>query len=163
MTDEYYMQMAIAEARKSLLHDDVPVGAVIVKDGEIISKAHNTREKDQLTISHAEITAISRANKKVSRHRLDGLTIYVTKEPCLMCMAVILSAKIGRVVYGAKDLRFGTEYLAKENNFNHKCEIEGGILKHECEELLTVFFKKLRGKNESSRKNQSYSQEERKR
>lgn len=153
MNDEYYMRLALNEAQKSLLSDDVPVGAIIVHDGKILSRAFNTREKDQLTIGHAEINAITKANKKVGRYRLDESTIYITKEPCLMCMATILSARIKRVVYGAKDLRFGTEYLAKDNKFNHKCDIVGGVLKEECETLLTEFFKKLRGKNENSRKN----------
>lgn len=139
-----YMLEAIKEAKKSFKTQDVPVGAVIVKDGEIIAKAYNTREKKQETIAHAEILAITKANKKVGNFRLDGCEIFVTKEPCLMCMGAILSSRIKKVYYGAKDKRFGTEYLAKDNNFNHKCEIEGGVLGEECEELLTNFFKSIR-------------------
>ena len=152
MNDEYYMRLALNEAKKSLKSEDVPVGAVIVKDGKILSKAHNMREKKQTVISHAEINAIIKANKKQKRYRLDGAVIYITKEPCLMCMGTILSARLSRIVYGAKDLRFGTEHLAKDNNFNHKCEITGGILQGECESLLSNFFKNLRCKNASSRK-----------
>ena len=152
MTDEDYMKIALKEAKKSLLSEDVPVGAVIVKDNKILSKAYNTREKSQLVIGHAEINALIKANKKVNRYRLDGATIYVTKEPCLMCMSTILSSRITRVVYGAKDLRFGTEYLATNNNFNHKCKVDGGVLQEECEALISNFFKQLRGKNASSRK-----------
>lgn len=139
-----YMREAIREARKSLKSNDVPVGAVIVKDGEIIAKAYNKREKTQQTIAHAEILAIGIANKKVGNFRLDGCEIYVTKEPCLMCMGAILSSRIKKIYYGARDKRFGTESLAQDNNFNHKCEIEGGVLSSECEGLLTNFFKSIR-------------------
>ena len=153
MTDEYYMKIALKEAQKSLISEDVPVGAVIVLNDKIIAKAYNTREKKQLVTGHAEINALIKANKKVNRYRLDGAVIYITKEPCLMCMGALLSARIGKIVYGAKDLRFGTEQFARDNNFNHKCEVVGGVLKSECENLLTEFFKKLRGKNANSRKN----------
>lgn len=139
-----YMREAIREAKKSLKSNDVPVGAVIVKDGEIIAKAYNKREKTQQTIAHAEILAIGIANKKVGNFRLDGCEIYVTKEPCLMCMGAILSSRIKKIYYGARDKRFGTESLAQDNNFNHKCEIEGGVLSSECEGLLTNFFKSIR-------------------
>lgn len=139
-----YMRQAINEAKKSLKSGDVPVGAVIVKDGEVIAKAYNQREKTQKTIAHAEILAIGIANRKVGNFRLDSCEIYVTKEPCLMCMGAILSSRLKKIYYGAKDKRFGTEYLAKDNNFNHKCEIEGDVLGSECEELLTSFFKSIR-------------------
>ena len=152
MNDEYFMKIAIAEAKKCARHEDVPVGAVIVKDGQIIAKAYNTREKTQLVTAHAEINALHKANKAANRYRLDGAVIYITKEPCLMCMGALLSARISRIVYGAKDLRFGTEHLASNNNFNHKCEILGGVLKDDCEALLSGFFKNLRGKNASIRK-----------
>jgi tRNA(adenine34) deaminase len=153
MNDEYYMQMAINEAKKCEEYCDVPVGAVIVMNDEVVAKAYNTREKDQQGIGHAEINALTIANKRVNRYRLDGAIIYITKEPCLMCMGALLSARISRIVYGAKDLRFGTEQMATDNNFNHKCEVVGGVMREECESMLTDFFKKLRGKNENSRKN----------
>lgn len=145
MNDIEYMQMAIEEAKKSLKSEDVPVGAVIVLNGEIIAKAHNTREKKKLVIGHAEINAINIANKKLGRYRLDDAIIYITKEPCLMCIGALLSARIGKIIYGAKDLRFGTEELAYNNKFNYKCEIVGGVLGYECEKLLKDFFKSLRG------------------
>ena len=153
MNDDYYMGLAIKEAKKSLKYNDVPVGAVVVLNDKVIAKDYNTREKKQEVIGHAEINAIRKANKIVNRYRLDGAIIYITKEPCLMCMGAILSSRISKIVYGAKDLRFGTETLATDNNFNHKCEIIGGIRGTECEKLLTDFFKKLRGNNEDSRKN----------
>ena len=152
MEKEDYMRICIDEAKKCKKSQDVPIGAIIVKDGNIISKAHNMREKLNDTCSHAEIIAIHRANKKLRSSRLDGLELYVTKEPCLMCMGAILSAKIKKVYFGVEDKRFGTKDLATNNNFNHKCEIEGEILKEECENILTDFFRGLRN-NESIRKN----------
>lgn len=139
-----YMALAIKEAKLSLKGGDVPVGAVIVKDGKVIARAHNKREKNKQTIAHAEILAITKANKVLGDFRLDGCDIYVTKEPCLMCMGAILSARINKIYYGAKDKRFGTESLAKDNKFNHKCDIEGNVLGKECEEMLTNFFRSIR-------------------
>ena len=146
------MGVAIIEARKCIRHDDVPCGAVIVKDGKILSKARNVREKRKLTMGHAEILAIAKANKKLRSNRLDGAVIYITKEPCLMCMGAILSARISKIVFGAYDLRYGTMQLATNNNFNHTCEIIGGVLEEECKKILTDFFSKLRERNASSRK-----------
>lgn len=159
MTDEEYMMLALNEAKKCSKANDVPVGAVIVIDNKIVAKAHNTRELKQLTVGHAEINAISKANKKVNRCRLDGGTIYITKEPCLMCMGSILSARLDKIVYGAKDLRYGTENFATDNNFNHKCEIVGGVLEKECSSLISSFFKSLRGNNENRRKINSITKE----
>ena len=153
----FYMLEAYKEAELAAQEDEVPIGAIVVdsNSGEIIARAYNRREKDNCVLSHAEVLAIKKASKKINNYRLDGCVLYTTKEPCLMCMGVILSSRISKIVYGAKDKRFGTEYLAKDNNFNHKCEITGGVLKEECSELLTNFFKKLRSKNESSRKNKN--------
>ena len=144
MNDEKYMMMALAEAKKSLRSMDVPVGAVIVLNDKVISRSYNKKEKNKKATHHAEILAINKASDKLGTYRLDGATIYTTKEPCLMCMGAILSARISRIVYGASDKRFGTEYLAKDNNFNHTCEIKGGVLKEESERLLSDFFKNLR-------------------
>ena len=159
-SDDYYMQIALEEAKKSIDSGDIPIGAVVVIDEEIISMAHNTKEKDGLVTAHAEISAINKASQVLGRYRLDGGTIYITKEPCLMCMGAILSSRIAKIVYGAKDLRFGTEYLAKDNNFNHKCDIVGGVLADECAALITEFFKELRGNNESRRKTNNITKEE---
>lgn len=144
MEKEEYMRLALIEAQKSLATDDVPVGAVIVLNGEVVGKAHNEREKNQHTVDHAEILAITMANEKLNCSRLDGAEVYVTKEPCLMCMGALLSARVSKIYFGAYDYRFGTMSLASDNNFNHKCEIEGGVLMSECESLIKEFFKKLR-------------------
>lgn len=144
MTDEEYMRIALNETKKCGFSNDVPVGAVIVMDGKIIAKAYNQKEKNMATCDHAEILCIKKANKKLKTNRLDNAIIYTTKEPCLMCMGAILSARISKIVYGASDLRFGTKSFAKDNNFNHKCEVVGGILKDECSQVLSEFFKKLR-------------------
>lgn len=144
MTDEEYMKLAIAEAKKSLEYDDVPVGAIIVMDGKIIAKSYNQKEKCHKATCHAEILAINKASEKLKSYRLDDAIIYTTKEPCLMCMGAILSARIKKIVFGASDKRFGTKEFATNNNFNHKCEVVGNVCKEECEELLSNFFKKLR-------------------
>jgi len=144
MSDEEYMKIAILEANKSLASNDVPVGAVIVVDDKIIAKSYNQKEKNQKATYHAEILAINEANENIKSYRLEDATIYTTKEPCLMCMGAILSARIKKIVYGASDKRYGTKELANNNNFNHKCDIVGGVCKEECEELLSNFFKKLR-------------------
>ncbi len=143
-TAQDYMALAIAAAHKSIKSADVPVGAVVVCDGIVIAKSHNKRNKTGKVIDHAEIIALTKANKKMRDFRLNNCEIYVTKEPCLMCMGALLSARISKIYYGASDLRFGTAHLAGDNKFNHKCEIIGGVLKDDCEKLLTDFFRKLR-------------------
>ncbi|MCI5497026.1 MAG: nucleoside deaminase [Firmicutes bacterium] len=148
MQDLDYMKICLKLACKCQKYDDVPVGAIIVKNGVIVAKAYNQKEKRNSTISHAEILAIEKANKVLGAN-LSGCTLFTTKEPCLMCMGAILSARIDKVVFGAYDLRFGTQDIATNNNFNHKCEIVGGVLKDECSEILTNFFKSLRQKNGS--------------
>ena len=152
MDKKDFMKLAIIEGQKCLRTQDVPVGAVIVKGDKVISYAHNLKEKKKNCLCHAELLAISKASKKLKNFRLSDCDIYVTKEPCLMCMGAILSARIRKIYFGASDKRFGTINLAKENNFNHKCDVEGGLLKKECEELLKTFFSKLRCDNEDIRK-----------
>ena len=155
MTDIEYMKVALNEGKKCLKFGDVPIGAVIVYNDKIISKAYNQKEKNKLVIDHAEILAIKKACKKIKNDRLDDMVLYTTKEPCLMCMGVILSARIKKIIYGAKDKRFGTSNLAKENNFNHKCECVGGVLEEECSNMISTFFNHLRSKNEGFRKSKN--------
>jgi tRNA(adenine34) deaminase len=146
------MNIALKEAKKCLKYGDVPVGAVIIKNGKILATGYNKKEKNKQVTHHAEIIAITRACKKVKSYRLDDSVIYITKEPCLMCMGAILSARISKIIYGVSDLRFGTKDLATNNNFNHKCDIKGNVCEDECRQLLSGFFKNLREKHASSRK-----------
>ncbi len=144
MQKEYFMKKAIQQAKLSLKTGDVPVGAVVVKDNKIIAYACNKKEKKQNCLAHAEIIAINKAIKKLKTKILPDCELYVTFEPCLMCVGAILSAKIKKVYFGAYDLRFSCANLLKENNFNFSTDVEGGILKEECGEMLTEFFKKIR-------------------
>lgn len=141
---EKFMHEAIKEAKKSLKNEDVPIGAVITHNGKIIARAYNKKEWKKCATYHAEILAIEKACLKVRNFRLNECSIYVTKEPCLMCLGAILSARIKNIYFGTYDKKYGTGYLAQDNKFNHKSEIVGGICQIECEELLSEFFKKIR-------------------
>lgn len=142
------MKIAIKLAKKAAKIGEIPVGAVIVKSGKVIAKAYNKREKKQLATAHAEIAAINRACKKLRSWRLDGCQIYVTLEPCLMCLGAILNARIDKLYYGCgDDKRKGlTDSLkcAGENGLNHNLEVVGGIEKDECCALLKEFFETKR-------------------
>lgn len=144
MTDDFFMNLAIQQAKKAEKFGDVPVGAVIVKDGKVVSKAYNKKELKQNAIYHAEILAITKASKKLKNFRLSGCTIYVTKEPCLMCIGAILSARIEKLVFGSYDKRFSHLELLTNNNFNHKCNYTGGVLQEQTNKMLTNFFKNIR-------------------
>lgn len=139
---EFFMKEAIKEAKKS--GEDVPIGTVIVKDNKIIARAYNKKEKTKCAINHAEILAIQKASKKLGDFRLTDCEIYVTKEPCLMCVGAILSARIKKVYFGAFDKKYGAVNLFTDNNFNHKCEVEGGVLEKQNAEILSTFFQNLR-------------------
>lgn len=149
--DEYFMEEALKEAEKSLLTDDVPVGAIIVKDGKIITRAHNEKNKAQNPLKHAEVTAINKAAKKLNTWILDDCTIYVTLEPCTMCAGLILHSRIKRLVYAAKEPKFGAvesiNNVLNNPKLNHHVEIRSGLLENESSILLKDFFKKLRIKN----------------
>lgn len=148
--DEKYMLEAIKEAKKSASLDEVPVGAVIVKDNGIIARGHNLREKTNDPTSHAEIVAIRKACKKLNSWRLEDCTIYVTIEPCAMCAGTLLWTRIAKIVYGASDPKGGaiksSFELFKVKNINHHPEIKGGVLENECGSLMSDFFKKKRQK-----------------
>lgn len=147
-TDIKYMKIALKEAEKAAVLDEVPVGAVIVKDNKILAKAHNLREKSNDPTSHAEINAIRKACKKLKSWRLEGATIYVTVEPCAMCAGTILWSRIARVVYGAKDLKGGalgtTFNLYEIKNLNHYPETTSGVLEKECGNIISNYFKAKR-------------------
>lgn len=145
--DEYFMTRAIALAREAEAEDEVPVGAVVVRDGKIIAEAYNTREGDKCATHHAELVAIERACRALGGWRLPGVTLYVTMEPCCMCGGAIINARVPRVVYGAKDFRFGAFGSAlnlTEIPLNHKSEVVGGVLGEECAKILSDYFKAKR-------------------
>jgi len=149
MSDIKYMKMALKQAKKGLKKGEVPIGAIIVRDGKVIAKAHNLREKSNLATGHAEIVAIERANKAIKSWRLDSCTLYVTIEPCPMCAGAIIQSRIRNVIYGAKDIKSGAhESITNlfDLPFNHKVKVETGILEEECGEIITSFFKKKRRK-----------------
>lgn len=146
-TDEFYMREAIRLARAAEKMDEVPVGAVIVRDGEIIAEAHNLRETSKCATHHAELLAIEEACRKLGGWRLIGATLYVTMEPCAMCAGAIINARIPRVVYGTRDIRFGAFGSAidlAKVPLNHTPEVTGGVLEDETRTLLTEYFKKKR-------------------
>ena len=147
--DILYMNEAIKLAKKAASLGEVPIGAVIVKDGEIISEGYNLRETEKLSTAHAEISAIEAACKKLGGWRLFGCTLYVTLEPCPMCAGAIVNSRIDRVVYGASDIRFGAcGSLFNINSYplNHAFEITSGVCEEECRALLSDFFADLRKK-----------------
>ncbi len=146
--DEKYMSIALKEAEKARLKDEVPVGAVIVSDGKIIARGHNLRESKHNALCHAEIIAINKACKKLKAWRLEKATLYVTLEPCPMCAGAILQSRIKRVVYGANDLKGGalksSFNLFEQKGLNHHPEITDGIMKDKCSSIITNYFKTKR-------------------
>ena len=146
-TDEYFMREAMRLAEEARALDEVPVGAVAVRDGEIIARAYNTRERSRCATHHAEILAIEGACRALGGWRLPGVTLYVTMEPCAMCAGAIVNARIPRVVYGAPDLRFGafgSLIDLSEVPLNHKPEVTGGVLGDECRDMLSNYFRTKR-------------------
>ena len=150
-----YMQAAIEEAKKAQNLGEVPIGAVIVKNGEIIARGYNLRETSQLSNAHAEMIAIAKANEMVGSWRLEDCTLYVTLEPCPMCAGAIVQSRIPTVVFGDHDPKggcCGTIYnLLDESKFNHRCELVSGVLEEECGQLLSDFFRNLRQKKKQQR------------
>jgi tRNA(adenine34) deaminase len=148
MTDEQFMQLAIEQAKEALTYDEVPIGAVVVHDHQMIGTGYNLRETSQTTLSHAELIAIQKANEKIGSWRLEDCTLYVTLEPCPMCAGAILQSRIKRVVYGAPDPKAGSVHslmnLLNDERFNHQAEVTSGVLEKECGQLLKDFFKELR-------------------
>lgn len=146
--NEDFMLAAIKEAEKALKKDEVPIGAVIVKDGIIIAAAHNLTEKTQDATSHAEIIAIKKACKKLKSWRLDGTEIYITVEPCAMCAGAIANARIKTVYFGAHEPKSGcaeSKYpVLKDNGLNHSADFTGGVMGERCGELLKNYFKQKR-------------------
>lgn len=148
-TDELFMKEALKEAQKAAAKGEVPIGAVVVREGKIIGRGHNLRESLNDPTAHAEIIAIKKAARKFKNWRLNGCTLYVTVEPCLMCAGAIVLARLEKVVYGAKDPKAGAVSslyeVLDDRRLNHRVkEVKGGILEEECAAILKEFFKDLR-------------------
>ena len=145
---KYYMKEALKEAHKAYEKLEVPVGAIIVKDGKIIARGHNQKETKTDTTKHAEIIAIQKASKKLESWRLIDCEMYVTLEPCTMCAGAIINSRIKKVYIGAMDEKTGAVgsvlNLFEDYKFNHKPEVEKEVLQEECENILKNFFKELR-------------------
>lgn len=149
MCDELYMREAIKLALMARDEDEVPVGALIVRGDEIIARAYNTREGSKCATHHAELLAIEEACRVMGGWRLPGVTLYVTMEPCVMCAGAIANARIPRVVYGTKDIRFGAYGSALDLTkipLNHIPEVKGGVLEDETRSILTEYFRGKRKK-----------------
>lgn len=153
--DEKYMRLAIDEAKKAEMIGEVPIGAIIVYDKKVIASGYNQREKNQTTLSHAELLAIKAANEYIGSWRLEDCTLYVTLEPCPMCAGAIVQSRIPRIVYGANDPKAGCTgtlmNLCNEKRFNHQSNVTSGVLAEECGTMLTNFFKEIR-KQKSNKK-----------
>ena len=152
--DIYWMEKAIEQAKKAEAINEVPIGAVIVHDGEVIGRGYNRRETDQHSQAHAEMMAILEANQTIGSWRLENFTLYVTLEPCPMCAGAIVQSRIPRVVYGAADPKAGCAgtllNLLDEKRFNHQSEVVPGVLQEQCAELLKTFFKNLRNRKKKN-------------
>jgi tRNA(adenine34) deaminase len=146
--DVKYMKEAIKQAKKAWKLTEVPIGCVIVYNDKIIGRGYNRRNTDKTTLGHAEITAIKRASKIMGDWRLEDCTLYVTLEPCQMCAGAIVQARIPRVVIGSMNPKAGCAgsilNLLDMQQFNHRCEVVRGVMKQECSDMLTTFFKELR-------------------
>lgn len=147
MINERFMKAALKQAQISYKEEEIPIGAIVVKDGRIIARAHNTRNKSRNAIEHAEVSAISKACKKLGDWRLSGCDLYVTLEPCVMCLGACYNARIANVYFGAYDLSGNGCVALSEmigRTLNHELTICGGVLEHECSEILTQFFQSKR-------------------
>lgn len=145
--DVFWMQQALALAKKAAALGEIPVGAVLVRGNELIASAHNRRELDQDALAHAEVLCIRQACEKLGSWRLSGCTLYVTLEPCPMCSGAIINSRLDRVVYGARDEKAGCAGSVADlfvMPFNHPPIIRSGILEQECAEVLSRFFQNLR-------------------
>ena len=155
---EKYMKDAIRQAKKAAALGEVPIGCVIVHDGQVIGRGYNRRNTDKSTLAHAEITATKRASKKLGDWRLEECTLYVTLEPCQMCSGAIVQARIPRVVVGCMNPKAGCAgsilNLLQVEAFNHQAELTTGVLEEECSQMMKSFFKELRKKQKMKKKEQ---------
>ena len=158
---EYYMKMALKEAKKAYKLGEVPIGCVIVHEDKIIGRGYNRRNTDKSTLAHAEIAAIKKASKIIGDWRLEDCTLYVTLEPCQMCAGAIVQARIPTVVMGSMNPKAGCAgsilNILEVPEFNHQVHTIRGILEEECSQMLTTFFKELRIKKKNAQDPQSLS------
>ena len=149
--DEAWMRLALEEAEAAADEGEVPIGAVVVCDGEVVARAHNRREQDRDPSAHAEFLAMVQAAESLDRWRLTGCTVYVTLEPCLMCAGLMVNARVDRCVFGASDPKggaLGTLYdVSHDARLNHAFEVCGGVLADECGDALRRFFRARRKKS----------------
>jgi tRNA(adenine34) deaminase len=152
--DQYFMKLAIEEAKKAEEIGEVPIGAILVKEQEVIASGFNLRETEQRSMAHAEMLVIDKACKELGTWRLEETTLYVTLEPCPMCAGGIVLSRVPRVVYGASDPKGGCAgtlmNLLEEPRFNHQATVTKGVLEQECGQLLSRFFQNLRNKKKNS-------------
>ena len=145
ISDERWMKIAIDEAHLAMDDNEIPVGAVLVKDNKLIAQAHNRPIINSDPTSHAEIEVLRMAGKKLRNYRIPKSTLYVTLEPCVMCFGAMIHARIDKVVFGASDFKSGvcgsTIDLSSESIFNHQISVVGGVLEHDCKNILQKFFK----------------------
>ena len=147
-SDERYMRVALAEARAALEHDDVPIGAVIVRDGVVIARAHNQRELLHDPTAHAEMIALTQASSVLGAWRLTACTAYVTLEPCVMCAGALVQARVAKLVYGADDPKAGAcdslYRIPEDDRLNHRIRVVSGVLAEECGAIVKEFFRAKR-------------------
>ena len=147
--DEYYMNEAIKEAEEAFRQDEVPIGCVIVRNGEIIARAHNTKIQDNNSLAHAEINALIIAQRILNTKYLYDCEMFVTLEPCAMCTGAVINARLGRLVYALREPKTGccgSQYnLPEDNKFNHKVEIKSGVEEQKVKEMMQSFFASKRG------------------
>ena len=149
--DEKWMKIALEQARFAQAKNEVPVGAILVKDDQLIASAHNQPISNNDPTAHAEIQLLRSAGKKLNNYRLPNTTLYVTLEPCMMCLGAMIHARVSRVVFGAYDEKTGVcgscRDLSISKCFNHQVQVQGGILESECSSLISQFFKNRRKVN----------------
>ena len=156
LTDqERFMKEAIRQAKKARALEEVPIGCVIVCDGQIIARGYNRRNTDKNTLSHAEITAIKKASKKLGDWRLEECTMYVTLEPCQMCAGAMMQARLTEAVIGCMNPKAGCAgsvlNILEMDGFNHKVQVTRGVLEEECSQMMSQFFRELREKKKAMR------------
>lgn len=158
MSDYDYMQLALIQAKKAAELGEIPIGAVLVYDGQVVAAAHNQREMLPDATAHAEILVIREGCAKLGRWRLSGCTLYVTVEPCSMCSGAIVNSRIDRVVYGCPDVKAGGVEsifnILTNNSLNHQVEVLGGICEEECASVMKEFFRRRRQENKAAKKQQ---------